>query len=297
MNVRWLACFALCAGSHVAPAQSPSESGGASTEVVTVESSQLGKLSVWDDGLCEMSYYRATDLIYGTRRAYTRVHLVNRQWMDPATGVKAKKGTAGAVAVFKLNMSEGIPTENYHYRYLTTAFLRRENLQPFKLVVSSQEWCGSTFKQIRWLKEAASLKTFSYFGGEGDSERQFDPGAFPYEGLFLLAREVVAEGEGRALQVLAPMRSSHQVEPVVQSAKLTIQEPATVTVAAGEFHAQRVDLVWDGALTSFVVESEAPFRLLRFRAGPIRCELLHLERRAYWDRSWPSSYYPSGDAP
>ncbi len=59
----------------------------------TADTTPPGKLAIdgpaWDDGLAEMSYYAATDAIYGQRRHFTRVHLMNRQWMDAASGVKA----------------------------------------------------------------------------------------------------------------------------------------------------------------------------------------------------------------
>ena len=87
----------------------------------------IGSLPYWDDGLAEMSYYRATDVIYGKPRGYVRVHMINRQWMDPTTGVKAVEAP-GSIPVLKLNISEEVPTENYNYRYMTSIFLQRNNL-------------------------------------------------------------------------------------------------------------------------------------------------------------------------
>ncbi|MCH8253098.1 MAG: hypothetical protein IID36_11660, partial [Planctomycetes bacterium] len=128
----------------------------------------LGALDIWDTGLCEMSFYRAVDVIYGKPRHYTRVHLLNRQWMDGESGVKAERDAPGAIPVFKLNMAEEIPTENYHYRYLTTVFVDRIELKPMKMIVSSQEWCGATFKHLRWGDDTLMVRSFSYFPDEGD---------------------------------------------------------------------------------------------------------------------------------
>ena len=99
--------------------------------------SVLGQLPYWDDGLSEVSYYKAVDIIYGKPRSYVRVHMVNRQWMDPTTGVKSSKPDAESLPVLKLIISEEIPTENYSYRYLTTIFARRSDLAPFKMALSS----------------------------------------------------------------------------------------------------------------------------------------------------------------
>ncbi len=254
-------------------------------------------LSIWDDGLCEMSYYRATDRVYGKPRTYTRAHLVNRQWMEPRTGVKTDVIASDSVPVFKLNMAEEIPTENYNYRYQATVFVRRPDLAPFKMVVSSQEWCGTTFKHLRWGRDGLSLKTFSYFPNEGDTEKSVSGSAVPYESLFLVARDVAGSGKDRSLSVLPPMRSTHQVEPVPVAASLSLGPVEQVTVPAGRFEARRVRLDWDGPSTSFVVEARAPFRLLGFHAGDVRAELLKVERRAYWDRKWPSAFYETGKAP
>ncbi len=257
----------------------------------------LCNLPDWEDGLAEMSTYRAMDQLYGKKRSYTRVQIVNRQWMDPKTKVKAEKESAGAVPVFKLNIVEEIPTENYNYRYQTTAFLHRPDLTPMKMVLSSQEWCGTTFKYMDWNSEALNYQSFSYFPNEGNRDWQVEPAAVPYEALYLIARDVAARMQPRQLRVLRTVRSNHQVKPDVHSARLVPQSTAAITTKMGTFPTTRVDLVWDGPLTSFVVESNAPYRLLRYKTGPLQGELIHIEKRAYWNRDWPSSFYKPNEAP
>ncbi|MFQ5591208.1 MAG: hypothetical protein ACE5HE_08610 [Phycisphaerae bacterium] len=257
----------------------------------------LGRLASWDDGLCEMSYYRATDRIYGSRREYTRVQLVNRQWMGRWSGVKAQPDAEDAVAVFKLNLAEEIPTANYNYRYLTTVFLHRPDLKPFKMTVSSQEWCGATFKHLTWLGKAVSVRSFSYFEGEGSRDWLLDGQAVPYEALFLIVRDVAACAEPRDLTVLAAMRSTHQVEPVATKGTLVPRAPARITIAGNAYHARRVDLVWEGPLTGFLVGVDPPYYLLKYTTGPASGELLHVEKRAYWNPKSTSGFYQPGKAP
>ena len=129
--------------------------------VTAGEWNRFSELPVWEDGSSEMSYYDAKDNIYGTPRKYTRIHMLNRQWMEPISGVKVAKGSPESVAVFKLNIAEEIPTENYDYRYLTTLFLRRPGLEPFKMAVSRQEWFGTTYKQLRWQNKKVTNRSFS----------------------------------------------------------------------------------------------------------------------------------------
>lgn len=207
---------------------------------------ELSDLTIWDDGLSEMSYYEATDIIYGTQRPYTRVHLFNRQWMDPVTGVKTEPDSRGAVPAFKFLMAEQILTENYNYRYLATVFLRRSDLTPLKMTSSSQEWCGQTFNHLRWTEDRLDVQSFSYFPDEGDRTYQRGADAVPFESLFVLARNVVATGQAQHLQLLPSMRSNRQVVPDPAPATL-VPDVATqrVTVPLGTFEVRRVQLQSD----------------------------------------------------
>ena len=268
----------------------------------TADTTPPGKLAIdgpaWDDGLAEMSYYAATDAIYGQRRHFTRVHLMNRQWMDAASGVKASPDTAGAIAVFKFVVAERVPTENYDYRYLSTTFLRRDDLSPFKVTVSSQEWCGTTFKHLRWGDDGLVVQSFSYFTNEGNRAWQRPAERVPYEALFVIAREVAASGQGRSILLLPSLRSNHAVAPDPVPARLEPEgEPRQIKVPMGKFRARRVVLSGGPAQATFEVEADHPYRLLAFAAGGVTAKLQLVERRAYWDRSARSGFYKPGRAP
>lgn len=263
----------------------------------THEHKPLSALPIWEDGLSEICYYDATDVIYGKKRSYTRVHMLNRQWMDTATGVKSAPDKAGAAAVFKFNIAEEIPTDNYNYRYLTTVFLRRPDLSPFKVAASSQEWCGTTFKQLRWHNDGLIYRSFSYFGDEGDAEWRLSADIVPLDGLFVIARDVAATGKPRKLRLLASVRSNRAVEPNVLDATLVAAKAMKRETAIGPRVLRRVELDWDGPKTFFAIEDEPPHRLVEFRHGDLRATLQHVERRAYWDTSWGSDFHKPNQAP
>ncbi|RME39583.1 MAG: hypothetical protein D6788_05145 [Planctomycetota bacterium] len=244
-----------------------------------------------------MSYYRAKDVIYGEVRSYVRVHLLNRQWMNRETGVKTEADDPEAVPVFKFNIPEEVPTQNYNYRYLTTVFLRRPDLSPFKMALSSQEWCGSTYKHLRWQEGKLRVLSFSYFPQEGERSWTVDGSAVPYEALPLMARDVAAAGTGRALRLMMPMRSNRQRVPEIRSARLEVGRPETIRVPLGVFSARTIRLDWDGPPAVFWVEAVPPYRLLRYEMDTLQGELLHVERRPYWDRSSKSAFYRQGHAP
>lgn len=257
----------------------------------------LSTLPIWDDGLCEMSYYKTTTQIYNKPRSYTRVHLLNRQWMDPGRSVKTDLIASDSIPVFKLNIVEEIPTENYNYRYQTTVYVRRANLKPFKMAISSQEWCGTTYKHLQWSKMGVMIQSFSYQNNEGVKTWNVFEEAVPYESLSVIARNVVATGKPVKLNVLLPMQSNKEIKPELKKAVLNAGPELSVTIAAGTFQARRVDMTWKGPPTEFLVESKSPYRLLQFKNGPTQGELEHVERRAYWDRNTKSSFYPTNQAP
>ncbi len=282
-------CFGIARSAAAQEGSSPDAPGPA----------PFSRLPLWDDGLSEMSYYDATESLYGIDRKYTRVHLMNRQWMGGESGVKAEPEAVEAVPVFKFVIAEEIPTQNYNYRFLTTAFVRRDDLSPFKITCSSQEWCGHTFKHLRWNKSGLTVQSFSYFGDEGDRTWELDAEAVPYESLFILARAAVAGQETPPERlVLAGLRSNHQVIPSPKSGRLVIESNSKrVAVPLGSFDARRVSLKWDGPKTWFDVEDAAPWRVLAFENGTARGQLRFVERRAYWDRKWNSGFHRTGEAP
>ena len=254
-------------------------------------------LPIWEGGLAEISYYRATDRIYDQERSYTRVHMVNRQWMDQQTAVRADPGEGQVVPVLKLNISEEIPTENYNYHFMTTVFLNQLSLSCFKLAASSQDWNGTTFKQLRWDQKGPALRSYSYLKGEGDRVTRLGGTPMPYEALFLLVRDVVARGKMRNYHLLQPMRTIHVANPRSTRATLVLEDVSPVTVPAGTYAARHVKVQWEGPATEFVVEAAPPYRLLRYDAGDTHGELLHVEHRAYWDRTSKSRFYKPGEAP
>ncbi|NOG55155.1 MAG: hypothetical protein HND57_12670 [Planctomycetes bacterium] len=148
---------------------------------------------VWYDGKAEYAVYDAQRTIYGTVRDYQTVIITNKQYMDPATTTKASDWQADdVVEVFKHNVREVIPTENYDYKFLTTSFVRTdESLTPFKLVMSSQEDCGATYKQYVMADNRLKGDQFVYFpdAGHMDSSQAVPAQSFMFfDGLGLTLR-------------------------------------------------------------------------------------------------------------
>ncbi len=271
-------------------------------------------LPFWNDGLSEMAYYDAVDTLYNKPRHYVRVMLLNREWLNPVQRVKAENqnilvassdgsGSKSSVPVFKLNIIEEIPTENYNYRHMITVFLNRHTLMPEKLAASSQEWCGTTFKQLQWLPKGLRVRSFSYFEDEADREWNLpsSPVAYPREALFILARAACASNTDMDLLLLPTVRSNHAAEPMPAPMHLTVaQKCSSVRVPFGRFSAKTVTITDENGeeTAHYRVEAEAPYRLLSHRSRDgLELSLRYVERRAYWDRTRTSRFYRQGAAP
>lgn len=314
-------CMAVgCSKEGAQPSESRADTGKSEAPAVSTAGGahpypeSFTHLPVWDQGLSEMSYYQAVDTIYGQPRRYVRVMLLNREWLNPLERVKSNNPKAAAqgkdgkaagneIPVLKLNLIEEIPTQNYNYRYMVTTFLNRESLEPEKVAASSQEWCGTTFKQYQWLPDGLKVRGFSYFEGEGDREWSLPkrPVVYPAAALFVIARALVAADRNMTLHVLPPARSTHMSEPIPQEVSLEVsKESRSVRVPFGRFSARIVTATRAGESkpAEFTIEAAAPYRLLAYR-GPTGLELSlrFQENRAYWDRSKPSRFYRQGAAP
>jgi hypothetical protein len=260
----------------------------------------LGALAVWDNGLAEMAYYDARYTIYGEPRQYTRVQLVNREWFDPDSGVKVSPDTPGAVEVFKLNIAEEVPTENYNYRFLTTVFAERDTLAPRKLATSSQEWCGTTYKHARWRDDGLNVRSFSYFAGEAEETAALPASVMPFEATFLLVRQYVAAGAApeEPVSLLPPLRSNHGIGArAAAPGEFTLGAAEELTTPAGSGAARPVTLSHRGQTYRYWVQASPPYLLLRYQGPGEGMELAAFERRAYWDQAWESDVYPVNEAP
>jgi hypothetical protein len=102
---------------------------------------------VWHDGLVERAVYDASRIVYGKPRAYQMIAFTNKEQHDRRTLTKAQAGNADTVEVWKHNQVEVIPTPNYDYKYTTTSHYTVEGLELTRLDCSSQEFCGTSFKQ------------------------------------------------------------------------------------------------------------------------------------------------------
>ena len=238
--------------------------------------------ALWHDGLVERATYDATKVIYGQPRRYEATFLTNKEAHDLATLTKAD-GSGETVEVWKHNQIEVVPTPNYDYKFVTTTHAEVGDLSLTRLDATSQEWCGTSFKQyLRQGGQGGSLDyfSFSYMPEAGRSEATVAAGdvpTVPFNGLPLVLRGYDFEGRGDLHVRLLPDQKSNRptagepVEAVVRYAGETDAGHALELLVGGESigtfefadDRRHVMLTWDGADgSSYEFEGPGPRRLL-----------------------------------
>ena len=160
----------------------------------------------WDDGLAEVAVYDAHRTVYGVDRSFQTTLITVKEDFDAAKAVKADAPLDGRpiITVLKLNILSRIPTENYEYSYMTSIFAKRDDLRVLvKAANSSQEWCGTTFKEIVTWDGAPRLQFHSYFDSQADGAHpiHLDARTLLEDQLLLVMRAASADGESSRLAI------------------------------------------------------------------------------------------------
>jgi hypothetical protein len=245
---------------------------------------------VWYDGLAEKCTYRATRTVYGVERTYTARAYTDKERADPKSTVK----TEGEdwVLVFKHHWSEVVPTEHYDYRFSTMSYARADDLAPFKLTASTQDDCGSSFKEA-W-RDGGRLRWFEsvYFPGGGRREGSIElrKDTVLFDALTLTLRDYPFDAPRElARRVVPSQKDVHRVSFEPEERTVRYAGTSVESVPIGEIPCHRLELVKpDGVVEarfSFAAEGSAPWLhvLVRYD-GPqgITYRLESMERTAYW---------------
>ena len=243
---------------------------------------------VWYDGRAEVCVYEATRSIYGLERRFLATAYTNKQQMDPDSTVKGS-----GVEVFKHHWSERVPTENYDYDFSTAAFLRTADLTPFKLTASTQDDCGSSFKQLRVDGDDLAWNEFVYFPGGGPREGRFQArGVSLQDGFTLSLRTLAAAEEGTRqwLTSVPRQKVTRRVPFTPRPLVAVVRGTAELELPVGKIRARRIDVEEGGRRLEsywFDVRGGAPWlhALVRYEGpGGVTYRLKSQRRWAYWER-------------
>jgi hypothetical protein len=235
---------------------------------------------VWQDGLVEKVVYDSVRVVYGKPRNYRTIVFTNKEDHDRRTLTKADR-PGDTISVWKLNQIEEIPTPNYRYHYVTTSHLSAEALDLVRLDSSSQEFCGTSFKQyLRKADDAWDYWSFSYMpetGRKNGSIRQSHRKVVAFDSLPLFLRDMdFRTGASRAIALLPGQRSNR---PTGSEAVY-----AEIRFAGDEGGSHKVELHVEGKLFGTFWMARDRMHVMTRYAGEDgqRHELREQSRVNYW---------------
>ena len=259
--------------------------------------------SAWHKGKAEWALYEAQRTIYGKPRFYEATIFTNKQHMDLSTTTKAANWRdADTIEVFKHNVSEMIETDHYTYRFLTTCFVDTKTLEPYKIVASSQEDCGSTHKQFVIEDGQVHATSNSYFPNEGVQDISYRrPGesrhfAF-HDTLTLTLRDYPFDADEppiMKLKLIVDQTDNHATSQRPEEATVRFVGRESITVPYGTIDAHHlvVEHAEQGGTTKseywFAADATMRHVLVKYE-GPygIKYELKRLDWWAYWSDPRP----------
>ena len=118
-------------------------------------------------GLAEVAHYAGVVMRYRQRRPADLFLITVTEPFNLQQGVKSEMVGEGAITALKQNQVLHFQTGVYPYRQMNSIFWRVGDGTLIKASMTSQEWCGHTFKEIRTLPKHVQLSYNSYWEGEG----------------------------------------------------------------------------------------------------------------------------------
>lgn len=167
--------LAACGPAVVDRSEAPSKDQNYVRSVAqNFEQNRLG--DYWYQGEAEISRYellqnRYEDLhpgeaiaIFVTEDFLTDLQVKNDHYRNP-----------NSIPILKSNLIRKFPTGLYEYSIMTSVFTPVNSPDwpaTLKVTTSSQEWCGQTYTQLNYRKNAYQMRLHSYFESEADQEKK-----------------------------------------------------------------------------------------------------------------------------
>ena len=203
----------------------------------------------WGDGRAEVSSYKVVQSRYGEDRSGYGVMIFVTEDVNRNTLIKVESETPKQDRVYalKLNNVLKFTTGVYDYSVMTSVFsaiepsMQSEPFELIKLSLSSQEWCGHVFEEVRVTDDRLLGDLISYFEREGRQQWSFDqPHEFASEDhLLIRIRELkgstMEAGKSRSITLLPglwQLRSAHRPRQLVKGT-LTKGEEEQFTTEGG----------------------------------------------------------------
>ena len=184
--------------------------------------------------------------------------------------------------MWKHNQIEVVPTPNYDYKFETTTHMTAGGLELTRLDCSSQEFCGTSFKQFMKKPGGTSLSyfLFSYMPEAGRVDGTIKLGGrkvVPIDSLPLWLRDYDFAGKPvLKFFTVASQKSNRQIDPSIVAAE--------VRFAGEDGNGFRLDVSVSGkAIGSYWMAKDRLHVMIRAAlADGQKYELKSVERVNYW---------------
>lgn len=261
---------------------------------------------LWDDGRAEIDAYEASVRRYGVMRRLTAYLIVVKEDFSKSSLVKADPGhdPADLLTVLKLNHVINYQTGIYSYHQMASAFFDRSTMDLVKLSLTSNEWCGNTYKEYTRRDGGGTLHVHTYWDGQAEASYPVPsgPDVVFYDALPVFIRSLPqAPGTVRELRLVPTQIDSRGAKPEIRTATLkAAAAEERVQVPAGEFRALRWELrAGVGPPETFWTARDHPYVLVAWdRPDGSAYRLKWTQRLAYWTLNRPGDEgYLEGPAP
>ncbi len=250
--------------------------------------------ALWDDGRAEIDAYEATIRRYGILRPLTAYLIVVKEDFSKTQLVKADPGhdPGDLQTILKLNHVIDYQTGIYSYHQMASCFFDRGTMDLVKLSLTSNEWCGNTFKEYTRLNGRGTLHVHTYWDNQAVATYDVPtgPDVVFYDALPLWIRSLPqTAGTARALRLLPSQIESKGPKPDAQAATLVAAKEEGIVVPAGRFRALRWELRTGGGPPDvYWTARDAPHVLLAWDRGDGGAyRLKWTQRLAYWTLNHP----------
>lgn len=276
-----------------------SAAAGTGTAAPLPDPAPWQRTHLWDDGLAEVSRYRARLTVEGHPRDFTDVFVVVKEDLDPDSLVKSEAPADASVPVLKVNEIRSIPAGVARYHQMLSSFLARTDLAPVRLAFSSTEWCGIAYKA--WRRDTGALAYDTYFDGMAHGTHALLASAHTlfYDDLPVALRGLAARSGGRyTVDLVDTLFSPKAPAPVILPATIEVGATAKRTVPAGTIEARKITVTRGRRIDTLWFRAKGPYPLVEWdRADGGRFTLADTRRVAYWKLDKPGDALPALPAP
>src|SRR5262245_2252382 len=268
--------------------------GAGGTEGHPATANAFAADALWDDGRAEIDAYQGTVRRYGTLRSLTAYLIVVKEDFSRRQLVKADPGhdPGDLLPVLKLNHVINYQTGIYSYHQMASCFFDRSSMELVNFSLTSNEWCGNSYKEYTRRSDRGSLHVHTYWDNQAEATYDLpaDDQVVFYDQLPLWVRFLPqSPGTALSLRIVPTQIESRGAKPSLVSATLRAVREETVQTPAGPSPALRWELKGDEATPDvYWTSRQSPYVLVAWdRPDGSGYRLKWTQRLAYWKLNHP----------